>query len=50
MIAVEKNTKKFLNSMKKNNFKQITFSGIKPSGYKNDCTTIFYRPLNCFNI
>ncbi len=31
-------------------FKEITFCGIKPTGYKNDCTTIFYRNVNCLGI
>jgi hypothetical protein len=33
-----------------NNFKHITFSGIKPFFFKNDCTTFFYKSNNCFNI
>ena len=32
------------------NFKQITFCGLKATGRKEDCTTIFYRENNCFDI
>ncbi len=31
-------------------FKQITFCGIKPTGFKNDCSTVFYRENNCLGI
>ncbi len=36
--------------MQSNGFKQITFSGLKSSGRKDDFTTIFYKEDNCFEI
>lgn len=36
--------------MLSNGFKQITFCGLKSTGRKEDCTTIFYRRNNCFDI
>ena len=30
--------------------REITFSGLKPTGFLEDSTTIFYRENNCFNI
>lgn len=36
--------------MLSHDFKQINFCGLKSSGRKEDCTTIFYRRNNCFDI
>lgn len=36
--------------MKKRDFKEITFWGLKPVSYQFASTTIFYRPNNCLNI
>ncbi|EAY26114.1 class I SAM-dependent methyltransferase [Microscilla marina] len=33
-----------------NGFKEIAFWGIAPSAAHNTCTSLFYRPNNCFNI
>ncbi len=31
-------------------FKKLDLEGVKPTGYKNDRSTIFYKTPNCFNI
>lgn len=31
-------------------FKELTFEGLKPNGFSNDHTTIFYRNSNCLKI
>lgn len=36
--------------MEQQAFKQITFTGILPGGFKLDATTIFYRQENCLGI
>lgn len=35
---------------KEKGFKQITFTGLKPTGWYADSTTLFYRSDNCFGI
>ena len=34
----------------KKGFKNIAFEGMSPGTHVTGCTTIFYRPTNCFNI
>ena len=31
-------------------FREITFEGLKPNGFCNEHTTIFYRDNNCLHI
>ena len=33
-----------------NGFRHLTFEGLKPTGFKNVTTTVFYRTNNCLNI
>jgi len=35
---------------KEKGFKQLTFTGLKPTGWNADSTTLFYRSNNCFGI
>ncbi|MEP2024445.1 MAG: hypothetical protein ABJH98_13635 [Reichenbachiella sp.] len=35
---------------KKQDFRHLTFSGIKPTSFRKHSTTIFYRPNNCLDI
>jgi hypothetical protein len=36
--------------MNNKDFKQITFTGILPGGFKYDATTVFYKSGNCLEI